>query len=205
MPVNQKFMPKPDLEMLFFENREAFRTWLESNHDQSPGIWMTYYKKHTGTAGISYRESLEEALCFGWIDSLIKKTDEERYARKFTPRTNTKKWSELNMSMVDDLIRQGRMTASGLSKIESYRKNGKVDWSLEKPQVKPVPELEAPGYMLEALSLHEPALQNFLRLPDSCKKEYILWITQAKREETMRKRLEQATSMLKQNHKLGLK
>jgi uncharacterized protein YdeI (YjbR/CyaY-like superfamily) len=195
----------PDLDMLFFENREAFRTWLESNHDRSPGIWMIYYKKHTGTIGISYRESLEEALCFGWIDSLIKKTDEDRYARKFTPRINPSKWSELNKKMADELIRTGRMTPHGLLKIESYRKTGKVEWKSFEPQGKTGRDQVAPDFMLDTFSRHEPALTNFSKLPKSCKREYILWITQARREETIQKRLKEATEMLKLNQKLGLK
>jgi uncharacterized protein YdeI (YjbR/CyaY-like superfamily) len=194
-----------NLEQIFFDNRNSFHAWLESNHDRSSGIWMIYYKKHTGTCGISYPEALEEALCFGWIDSLIKKIDDDRFARKFTPRANPAKWSELNKKMAGELIIRGKMTEYGLMKIDSYRKTGKVEWPSEEPGVKPERELTAPDFMLDAFSQHEPALAHFQKLPQSCKREYILWITQAKLEETIRKRLEEAVELLKKNQKLGLR
>jgi uncharacterized protein YdeI (YjbR/CyaY-like superfamily) len=198
-------MTMPELDRLFFGNREAFRTWLETNHDKSPGIWIVFYKKHTGIPCITYPEALDEALCYGWIDSLIKKIDGNRFARKFTPRINPAKWSELNKKMADELIRSGRMTIHGLLMIESYRKTGKVEWPSEEPRVKPEREVTAPDFIYAAFSENEPALTHFQKLPQSCKREYILWITQAKKEETISKRLKEAIEMLKHNQKLGLK
>jgi uncharacterized protein YdeI (YjbR/CyaY-like superfamily) len=106
-----------ELEHIHFPDQATFHIWLEENFDKSPGIWLIFYKKHTGIESIPYQEALEEALCFGWIDSLIKKIDDDRYARKFTSRTDTSKWSEINKKMVDVLIKEGRMTEAGLKKI----------------------------------------------------------------------------------------
>ena len=154
---------------------------------------------------IPYQEALEEALCFGWIDSLIKKIDEDRYARKFTPRTNTAKWSEINKKMVEVLINEGRMTEAGLKKIDSYLKTGKVEWEDERIIPKKREESVIPEFILKAYSENEPAMGNFQKLSTSCKREYLLWITQAKREETILKRLKESIDLLKQNKKLGLK
>jgi uncharacterized protein YdeI (YjbR/CyaY-like superfamily) len=191
-------------EKLFCEDQQAFRNWLDAHHNQSSGIWMVFYKKHTGVAGISYQEALEEALCFGWIDSLVKRLDEERYMRKFTPRTNHNKWSEINLKTVENLIREGRMTEAGLKKIGNQHKSGESG-HIPKTVRPPVSGLIVPEFILETLSDHEPALMNFLKLPSSCKREYVGWITQAKREETIRKRLIESVEMLKENKKLGLK
>ncbi|MDH3841162.1 MAG: hypothetical protein OES35_09605, partial [Chromatiales bacterium] len=80
-----------------FPDRDSWRAWLEKNHASCRGIWLVFFKKHTGRSSISYDAAVEEALCFGWIDSLIRRLDEDRFARKFTPRTDTKKWSAANL------------------------------------------------------------------------------------------------------------
>ncbi len=166
---------------------------------------MVFYKKHTGVECIDYRQALEEALCFGWIDSLIKKLDEDRYVRKFTPRTNHQKWSDINLKIVATLIRQGRMTDEGLRKIDL----SSVSFA-EKQPVKETPskvkkELLIPEFIQNEYAQNEPALHNFNNLPASCKKQYVRWITYAKREETIRKRLIESIAMLKENKRLGLK
>ncbi len=193
-----------ELNQIHFSNRKEFRTWLESNHNNSPGIWMVYYKNHTGKACINYREALEEALCFGWIDSIIKRLDDDRYVRKFTPRTDTKKWSELNKRIASELIQKGLMTQAGLLKIDksllSEIENLNPDSERKEKKV-----FEIPAYILQAFAANEPALTNFSRLALSYKKHYVLWISSAKREETRIKRLNEAIVLLKENKKLGLK
>lgn len=195
-----------ELEHIFFENRETFRNWLGKNHKESPGIWMIYYKKHTDTRCIEYREALEEALCFGWIDSTLRRIDDERYVRKFTPRTNTSNWSDVNKKLVLSLMENGRMTEAGLKKIDVWLKTGKVDWKIGKTkQDSTNKELHIPDYFLKALSENEPALANFNNLARSYKRQYVLWITFAKREETIRKRLKEAVELLRENKLLGLR
>ena len=195
-----------ELEQIYFNNRESFRNWLVKNHDKSPGIWMIFYKKHVNTECIEYREALEEALCFGWIDSIIKKVDEDQYLRKFTPRTNVSNWSDLNKKIVLSLIKKGRMTEAGLKKIDVYLEKGKVEWenkvTKEDPRKK---ELQVPDFITNAFAENEPALTNFNNLARSHKRNYILWITDAKREETLLKRLNESIELLKENRSLGLK
>lgn len=194
------------LEQLFFDTRESFRNWLNTNHDKSPGIWMIYYKKHTGTVCIEYREALEEALCFGWIDSTLKRIDDERYVRKFTPRTNTSNWSNVNKKLVLELIEKGRMTESGLKKIDVWLRTGKVDWKSSKPARKTNDrEVDVPDHFLKALAENEPALTNFNNLSRTFKRQYLLWITAAKREQTILKRMKESVELLKENKPLGLR
>jgi uncharacterized protein YdeI (YjbR/CyaY-like superfamily) len=195
-----------DLEQIFFDNRNSFREWLEKNHKKSSGIWMIFYKKHTNVAGINYNEALEEALCFGWIDSIIKKADNDRYLRKFTPRLNTHNWSDVNKKLVLSLMEQGKMTEAGLEKIENYPETKTFNWNVKKEKKEPErTKFQIPEFILKALARNEPALENFNNLTQSYKLQYIRWITYAKRNETIRKRLTESITLLKENRKLGLK
>jgi uncharacterized protein YdeI (YjbR/CyaY-like superfamily) len=115
-----------DFDKIHFKNRGDFRHWLEKNHRKSQGIWMIFYKKHTKRDNITYDESVEEAICFGWIDSILKKVDEDKYIRKFTPRTNTKNWSDANKRRATKLIKNGKMNEAGLNKIDLNKKTGKI-------------------------------------------------------------------------------
>ncbi|MDP4208724.1 MAG: YdeI/OmpD-associated family protein [Bacteroidota bacterium] len=195
-----------ELEHIYFNSRESFRNWLEKNHNESIGIWMIFYRKQKNIGCIKYTEALEEALCFGWIDSIIKKVDVDQYVRKFTPRTNISQWSDLNKKIVLSLIEKGKMTEAGLEKIDIYLKTGRVDWesngSKKDGEKK---EFQVPDFILRALSENEPALTNFNNLAQTYKRHYILWITNAKREETILNRLKESIGLLKENRKLGLK
>jgi uncharacterized protein YdeI (YjbR/CyaY-like superfamily) len=194
-----------ELENIHFRNRVEFRNWLYKNHDTNPGIWVIFYKKHINIDCIKYNELLEEVLCFGWIDSLIKKIDDDKYARKITPRTNTRKWSELNKKKVLELIKEGKMTQAGLNKIDIYLKTGKVDWVRNKTHEKKLKKIDIPDFIITELANNEPALINFNKLATTYKRHYILWITNASKEETIRNRLKESIGLLKDNKKLGLK
>ena len=98
------------------KNRAEWRAWMAANHDKETEIWLVYYKKETGITSINYEASVEEALCYGWVDSIIKKLDETKYARKFTPRKDDSKWSPSNIRRVEKLIREGLMAKHGLQK-----------------------------------------------------------------------------------------
>ena len=95
------------LKLLEVRDRQAWRSWLEEHHASSVGVWLVFHKTHTGTVSIKYEDSVREALCFGWVDSLIKRLDHDRYARKFTPRQPTSKWSELNRKRWSELKSAG--------------------------------------------------------------------------------------------------
>ncbi len=167
---------------------------------------MIFYKKHVNIDCIEYNEALEEALCFGWIDSIIKKVDDDQYLRKFTPRTNVSKWSDLNKRMLLSLINEDKMTEAGLKKIDIYLKTGKVDWDVKSPKrANEKKEFHIPDFILKELVKNEPALTNFNNLAQTYKRHYILWITDAKREETILSRLKESIELLKENRKLGLK
>lgn len=203
---NAKKTEMKELERIYFNRRESFRNWLEKNHNKSFIIWMIFYKKHLNTECIKYNEALEEALCFGWIDSIIKKVDDDQYLRKFTPRSNFSNWSDLNKRIVLSLMEKGKMTEAGLNKIDVYLKTGRVDWESKgskKDKVKK--EFHVPNFILKAFAENEPALTNFNNLAQTYKRHYIIWITYAKREETILNRLKESIELLKENRKLGLK
>jgi len=181
---------------LQFEDRESWRTWLQENHATAGVVWLVFNKKHTGKRCISYDESVEEALCFGWIDSLVKRLDDERFARKFTPRKNASKWSASNLERMRKLIANGRMTEAGLA--------------LYDPDTLPHPPpaaaiLETPPFVTNALEKHPKARAFFDGLAPSYRRAYVGWIISAKREETRKRRLEEAIDLLSQGKKLGMK
>src|SRR5438093_3815253 len=105
------------MESVYCPHKASWRQWLADHHDSDREIWLLFPKKHAAKPCIPYTDALDEALCYGWIDSLIKRVDDDWYARKFTPRTNNKKWSELNKQRVARLIKEGRMTPSGFAKL----------------------------------------------------------------------------------------
>src|SRR4030095_2133007 len=109
------------------KTRSDWRKWLEKNHSTSPGVWMIYYKKETGKRKFNMADAVEEALCFGWIDSIAQKLDNERTMQKFTPRKPKSVWSKINKQRIEKLIEQKLMTHTGMSKIEEAKKNGSWD------------------------------------------------------------------------------
>jgi uncharacterized protein YdeI (YjbR/CyaY-like superfamily) len=104
---------------------EEWRGWLQANHAVEKEVWLMIYKKHAATPSVTFEEATEEALCFGWIDSIMKPIDDEKYALRYTPRRKGSNWSESNKKRVAKLIEQGRMTEAGLAKIDEAKRNGK--------------------------------------------------------------------------------
>ena len=187
---------------LYVSDRDAWHAWLEEHAGTESEVWLIYYKKGSDKVRISYEDAVEEALCFGWIDSLIQRIDDEKYAQKFTPRKAGSKWSELNKWRIAKLTRAGRMKPAGMAVVDFN-----VDEvSIEKPKTqgeKPMPEI--PQYIEKVLKKNETAWTNFNKLAPSHRRMYIRWIMDAKKEETRVKRAQEAVEMLKQNKKLGLK
>ncbi len=194
-----------ELEYLYFKDEASFRDWLNINHRKSPGIWLVFYKKHTGKESIKHHEALDTALCFGWIDSIIKKIDELSYAIKFTPRVNISKWSEFNKRRVDELIKNGKMTEAGLKKTDCYLKTGKIERPITGTAKKKPDQIVIPDFIIDEFAKNEPALSNFYHLAPTYQRNYILWITNAIREITKKNRLEESIRLLRENKKLGLK
>jgi uncharacterized protein YdeI (YjbR/CyaY-like superfamily) len=185
---------------LYVTNRVDWRTWLRKNHGSRKEVWLIYYKKHTGKPSIPYDDSIEEAICFGWIDNIIKRIDDEKFVRKFTPRKAKSKWSEVNKKRARKMMKEGKMAEAGLAKIRGAKKSG--EWLKVAPLRK---ELVIPPYMKEALAKNKRALDNFSNLAKSYKRQYVGWISSAKREETRRRRLAEAIRLLEKNERLGMK
>jgi uncharacterized protein YdeI (YjbR/CyaY-like superfamily) len=191
-------MPRasPSKALKTFDARSAagWRRWLETHHESESEVWLVFYRRHTGRPSIAYADALDEALCFGWIDSLIRRLDDARYARKFTPRKATSTWSASNRERYAQLRSAGRMAPAGLRRPPTAR-------SSERP---PAPAT-LPRYIREALGKRPPARKAFESLAPSHKRTYVGWIDSAKRVETKLRRLRQAIELLSAGKKLGLK
>lgn len=188
------------MKQLYFSNRDKWRDWLGRHYATESGIWLVFYKKETSKPTIDYEAAVEEALCFGWIDSIIKKIDEEKYARKFTPRKDNSYWSELNKKRAGKMIKAGRMTDPGLAKIEAAKKTG-----LWEQTSRPNISLDMPLEFARALDKNKKAKENFEKLAPSYRKYYIGWIQTAKRDETKEKRIRGSIQLLAKGKRLGLK
>lgn len=188
---------------LYVSNRDDWRLWLSKNHDVEKEVWLIYYKQHTGKPSLSYDDSVEEALCFGWVDSIIKRLNDEKFARKFTPRTGKSTWSETNKKRVEKMTIKGKMTEAGLARIKEAKENG--NWFKASVNMRYKKELVIPSYLKDALSINRKASVNFDKLAESYKANFVKWIDSAKKEETRRKRLAEAIGLLERNQKLGLK
>jgi len=194
-------LTKSELNQTHPKTRQAWRKWLEKNHAIASGVWLIYYKKETGKRRLSYAEAVEEALCFGWIDSLPRKLDEERTMLKFTPRKPKSGWSELNKKRIEQLINAGLMTKAGLLKIDTAKKNG--SWDTLSNSDQHANRNTLPADLENALKKNKKALENFNLFPHSYRKRFFSWIDSAKRDETRKARIEQTILMAAANKKPG--
>lgn len=182
------------LMMLEVPNRQEWRSWLAKHYASSPGVWLVFSKDHTGLKSIPYEEAVREALCFGWVDSLIKRLDEDRYARKFTPRRPTSKWSDINRKRWMDLRAAGRLTPAGLSAAPM------ANTYAPRPTI-PI----LPAYIAKALKTSRAAWDFFQQLAPTHRRNFVVWIHIAKRAETREKRIRESIALLAAGKKLGLK
>lgn len=182
-------------------NRAEWREWLDRNSATQAEIWLVFFKRKTAKTQVSYDEAVEEALCFGWIDSIIQKIDDDKYARKFTPRKKKSNWSALNKQRVARMIREGRMTEPGLAAL--HFTNDEDDYSRTAKQARrdPVP----PAFLVRALKQNRLAWKNFQLLAPSYRRNYIGWIKAAKKDETRDRRVKETVIALAKNEKLGMK
>lgn len=164
-------------------SRAEWRQWLAEHHATATDIWLVYFKKGSGQPTVKYAEAVEEALCFGWIDSVVNAIDAERFKQLFTPRKTRSPWSKLNKQRVERLIEQGLMTPAGLAKIEAARLDG--SWSA----LDSVEALQVPNDLQSALSVNPTADANFHAFSPSTKKQLLWWVESAKRPETRVKRI----------------
>jgi uncharacterized protein YdeI (YjbR/CyaY-like superfamily) len=175
-------------------DRRDWRKWLDKNHASSIGMWLVFFKNHTGVKSLSYQESLDEALCFGWIDRLIKRLDENRYARKFTPRKPTSKWSDINRNRWAELKAAGELAPAGLKAAPTNNTYGPMPT---------VPTL--PAYIARVLKANTEAWRFFQALSPSDRRQYVTWIHTAKLPTTREKRIKETIRLLADGRKSGLK
>jgi uncharacterized protein YdeI (YjbR/CyaY-like superfamily) len=173
--------------------RVRWREWLAKHHASTSEVWLIFHKKHTGKPSVAYRDALDEALCYGWIDSLIKRIDEDRYARKFTPRQARSNWSSINIKRYNELKAAKRLAAPGLAR---------------SPEGCPVVDMarpdKVPAYITKAVKQDARAWKCFESLAPSHRRQYVNWIDSAKREETKQRRLTQAITMMRRGRTPGI-
>jgi uncharacterized protein YdeI (YjbR/CyaY-like superfamily) len=174
-------------------SRAEWRAWLEQNHTRTEGVWLISYKKAAGKPTMTYDESVEEALCFGWIDSKANRLDDERTMLWFAPRKPKTGWSRPNKERVERLIAAGLMAAAGQAKITAAQQDG--SWSA----LDAVEALEIPADLAAALAAHEPAPTRFEAFPRSVKRSILEWIAAAKTPATRARRIDETARQAAEN------
>jgi uncharacterized protein YdeI (YjbR/CyaY-like superfamily) len=164
-------------------DRAEWRQWLTENHASAPGVWLIYNKQASGKRRLTYEEAVEEALCYGWIDSRPNSIDEHTYKQLFSPRKPRSPWSAINKERVERLLRADLMAPPGLEKVEKAKMDG--SWSVYDS----IETLEIPEDLQAALAANEAAAGHFAAFSPSSKKGILWWIKSAKRAETRRKRI----------------
>ncbi len=182
-------------KQLTFKNRVSFRKWLASNHDSHEAVWLVFGKSGK-LKTLSPDEALQEAICFGWIDGLIKRVDDTCYVKRFSHRNKSSQWSQRNKDFVKILIADEQMTEFGLEEIERAKKNGK--WLIAERQ--PITQEQIDTF-IKNIGEVEPALTNFLKMSSSIQKTYTIHYLSAKKEETRKRRLVKIIDRLNNNLK----
>ena len=184
---------------LYLSKRGKWRKWLEKNHLKDPEIWLIYYRKSSGKPRIPYNDAVEEALCFGWIDSTTKPIDGDCWAQRFTPRRKNSRLSELNKERVRRLIKAKKMTAAGLERIKHELDPSK---SHKHPKLK---KFVLPDDILKELKKNPVVWKNFQKFPESYKNIRVAWIAGSRRRpEVFKKRLTYFIKMTAKNKKFGM-
>jgi uncharacterized protein YdeI (YjbR/CyaY-like superfamily) len=187
MPVSR---PRPE-DVTLFPTQAAFRTWLEANHDTAAELFVGYYKKGVPKPAMTYAEAVEEALCYGWIDGITFRMDDELTATRFTPRRRTSGWSAVNIGRVAELQAAGRMHPAGIRAFEERDRRKDGTYSYERPPA------ELPDEMLAELRAETAAWTRWEAEQRSFRRTAAHWITSAKRPETQRRRFEELVAALR--------
>jgi uncharacterized protein YdeI (YjbR/CyaY-like superfamily) len=182
-----------EIPEILCETRAQWRQWLSENGENMKGVWLVYYKKSSGKPHLSYDEAVEEALCFGWIDSTPNKINDEMSKQYYAPRNSKSKWSKLNKTRVDKLLELGLMTDAGMKMIDLAKKTGTWD------ALNDVDNLVIPEDLQLALQSLTHAEKNFNAFPPSTKKGILEWILNAKTPETRSKRILETATLAAQN------
>ncbi len=188
-------MAENEIETVCPTNRQHWREWLQTHHAEKKSVWLTYFKKKVSTPGITYNEAVEEALCFGWIDSKAKPVDDETYKQFFSRRKPTSVWSKINKERIQRLIDNGLMTQAGFEAIKLAKQNG--SWTI----LDDVEALIIPADLEEAFQNRPNAKSYFLGLSRSDKRNILQWLVAAKRTETRQNRMAELIELADQQLK----
>ncbi|MEZ4767903.1 MAG: YdeI/OmpD-associated family protein [Caldilineales bacterium] len=173
--------------------RAEWRAWLEQNHANDEGVWLITFKKATGKPRIDYEDAVEEALCFGWIDSKPRKLDDQRSMLWFAPRKPGSGWSRPNKERVERMLAAGRMAPAGLARVEAVRIDG--SWTA----LDAVEALEIPPDLEAAFAGEATAWENFEAFPRSAKRGILEWIANARKPETRARRIDETVTLASDN------
>jgi uncharacterized protein YdeI (YjbR/CyaY-like superfamily) len=186
---------KKDIETFHPKSRQEWREWLQNNYDKKTSVWLIYNKKKSNIPTVSYGEAVDEALCFGWIDSTAKPLDEEKYMQFFSKRKAKSVWSKINKDKIDRLTKEGLMTKVGFESVETAKQNG--SWTI----LDDAEALIIPTDLEVAFQKRQNASNYFFNLSRSDKRNILQWLTLAKREETRQKRIAEIVELAEQNLK----
>jgi uncharacterized protein YdeI (YjbR/CyaY-like superfamily) len=186
-------------EAVLFNKRSEWRIWLEKNHKNKKEIWLLHYKKQSGKHGLNHIDAVEEALCFGWIDSKLKKIDEERFILKYSPRKPKSVWSKINKEKAEAMIVSGKMRQAGLDKIEEAKRHGLWNIAYTNKMKERIP-LDLKHALIE----DNKAWDNFQGFANSYRNMYCGWIKNAKTQETREKRITEVVKRAHLNKKPGV-
>ena len=181
--------------LLYFEDANAWRNWLKNHYDTYTGVYLIFYKVTSEKPSMHWEEAVQVALCYGWIDSTVKKLDEDRRKQLFTPRKSKSVWSALNKKYITSLIAEGLMHQSGLDKINTAKKDG--SWNA----LDDVQNLIIPEDLQQAFNKNPLALKNYNAFSKTYKKSYLYWLNSAKRTATREKRIEEIIRLCNANQK----
>ena len=182
-------------EHLYFKNAQEWRTWLHDNHHTSTGVYLIFYRVDSEQESMRWEEAVQVAICYGWIDSTVKRLDDERRRQMFTPRKDKSVWSKLNKTYIEKLIAENLMHESGLKKIAIAKTNG--SWEA----LDHVEDLIVPQDLEAAFQQNKTALDNYNNFSKTYRKSYLYWLNQAKREETRQARIAEIVRLCEQNIK----
>ena len=180
-------METATIRRFYAKNRKAWRQWLQKNHAKAAGVWLVYYKKDSGKSRVSYDDAVEEALCFGWIDSIMKPLDEDKYMQKFTPRKLKSVWSALNKKRIEKLAEQKLITPAGIEAIEIAKQNG--SWE----KLDHVENFEIPADLKKVFAKNKNFFKWFEGLGMFRRKQWLYRLHNAKLPATRAKRIAEMT------------
>lgn len=184
-----------DQELLYFKNAEEWRQWLHQNHSSSKGVHLIFFKVTSANESMRWEEAVQVAICYGWIDSTVRKIDDEKRKQFFSPRKDKSVWSKINKIYIERLTKNNLMHESGLAKIATAKLNG--SWN----SLDAVEDLVIPEDLNLAFEINKIAYENYLAFSKTYRKSYLYWLNQAKRPETRNNRIAEIINLCAQNKK----